>query len=158
MYIIPFHKNFFHIACTFIVYFTMFFFSFLPVACLLLFYGCRCSLLVCHFRNTKTQNCKNEQEKKNTYTHTPPPTLKNFPSHFCFQPFTACKMLLVCVIGRIMYSIFFLLVCLFIRLYHVFIILIFKYLLSRDNLNASAVLITSTYACSSNRRDVIFKL
>lgn len=32
------------------------------------------------------------------------------------------------------------------------------YLLSRDNLNASAVLITSTYACSSNRRDVIFKL
>lgn len=32
------------------------------------------------------------------------------------------------------------------------------YLLSLDNLNASAVLITSTYACSSNRRDVTFKL
>lgn len=32
------------------------------------------------------------------------------------------------------------------------------YSLNRDNLNASAVLMTSTYACNSNRRDDTFKL
>lgn len=39
-----------------------------------------------------------------------------------------------------------------------FCLLIVIYLLSRDNLKASAVLITSTYAWSSKRRDVTFKL
>jgi hypothetical protein len=36
----------------------------------------------------------------------------------------------------------------------------FRYvnLLNRDNLNASAVLITSTYACNSNLLPVMFKL
>lgn len=33
-----------------------------------------------------------------------------------------------------------------------------QHLLNRDNLNASAVLITSTYACNSKRRAEIFRL
>lgn len=94
------------------LYCTKFFFA----ACYC-FYGCRCSLLVCHFRNIY-------EKKRKEKTHT----------------------VLVCIC--------FFFHCCFCAMFT----LIFKYLLSRDNLNASAVLITSTYACSSNRRDVTFKL
>lgn len=105
------------------------------IACLYCFYGCRCSLLFCHFNNNNKLEGK-KIRKVPSFLHYIQSLRLELVNGACFSlsHFWFC-------------SVFF---CMW--------ILTFKYLLSRDNLNASAVLITSTYACSSNRLDVTFKL